>query len=260
VPPKSGAQKLVQLDAHTGKTLQIIRFGEDILSPGAQLNDLRIFGSHIYLTDSGLGSLIVHNQSTGHTLRRLSGSPVTQEIPITVAPPQPGQFSAKHRIPKSDMIELSPDGEWLYWESLTGPFRRIWTAVLRDVTLGDDDLTKQVERVADIELTGGSAMDSLGNLYLSEIRTKAVTILSPDGRKALFAANAEFEGPDGPFIDKHRKLYIPVSQAGRTRLFGNATDMTVKPFKVFCVELPIEVAGIRLGSSTANPSQAFRTR
>ncbi len=249
--PRPGAQKVVQMDARSGEILHVLRFGADILPEGAQLNDLRIFGPHIYLTDSGLGALIVHDLTTGHTLRRLSGRPAVLATPMPVDPTKP---QGPHRVPKSDLIEISPDGAWLYWASPTGPFRRIATVFLRDPNLSDDDLAGHVEPVADIALSGGSAMDSLGNLYLSEIATKQITVLSPAGQKAVLAADPDFLGPDNPFLDAGRRLYVPCSQAGQTRLFGNATDLTVKPFKVFAVELPDVLDGIPLGHSLNVPA------
>ncbi|MDR5748224.1 hypothetical protein QCE73_34100, partial [Caballeronia sp. LZ029] len=70
-----GAQKLIRLDPHSGRVLDVLRFDDTILPAGAQLNDLRFHGSTMYLTDSGLGGLIVHELSNGKTLRRLSGYP-----------------------------------------------------------------------------------------------------------------------------------------------------------------------------------------
>ncbi|MDR5741182.1 MULTISPECIES: hypothetical protein [unclassified Caballeronia] len=67
-----GAQKLVRLDPDSGRVLDVLRFDDAILPIGAQLNDLRFHGSTMYLTDSGLGGLIVHDLSNGKTLRRLS--------------------------------------------------------------------------------------------------------------------------------------------------------------------------------------------
>ncbi|WP_261338038.1 major royal jelly family protein [Rhizobium leguminosarum] len=76
--PRKGAQKLVQLDADTGEVLRVLRFDESVLPKGAKMNDLRVFGDHVYVTDSGLGALIYHNLKSGVTLRRMSGFPQMQ--------------------------------------------------------------------------------------------------------------------------------------------------------------------------------------
>jgi Major royal jelly protein len=239
--PKPGAQKLVQLDPNSGEVLNVLRFGDDILPSGAKMNDLRIDGSNVYVTDSGLGALIIHDMSTGKTLRRFSGY---KEMMAVNPPNNQGQ----HQTPKSDMIEVSPDGAWLYWAAPTGPFRRIQTKLLRDPNMPDEELAKNIEHVADIERTGGCAMDTLGNLYLSELDNKRVTVLSPSGKRAVLVSDPEFISPDGSFISVDRHLYIPIPQSRRTRLFGNPTDMTKKPFLIYSVELPKIFDGIELGN------------
>jgi hypothetical protein len=241
--PKPGAQKLVQMHPSTGEILQVIRFDETILPKGAKMNDLRIFGDHVYVTDSGLGALIYHNLATGETLRRMSGMPQMQaRVP-------PGGEQGNHKTPKIDMLEVSADGEWLFAAAPTGPFIKLKTADIRDAALSDDELAKRTSEYSDIARSGGSAIDTTGNLYLSELDNKRVSILAPDGKTAVLTSDDEFISPDGTFLSIDRKLYLPVTQSRRTRLFGNEKDMVQKPWKVYVVELPQSFAGIELGNS-----------
>jgi len=239
-PP--GAQKLVQLHPRTGQVLKIIRYDEKILPPGAKLNDLRLYGSLIYNTDSGLGGIIVHDQVTGKTLRRLSGF---KEVLASPEPPRPGSH---HVTPKSDLIEISPDGEWLSWASPTGPFWRVQTKYLWDESMPDTVLATHVEHWFDTPLVGGSAMDTLGNLYLSDIHGQRVILRSPSGQETVLASHPELFSADAPFISADRKLYVPSPQTERTALFGG-TDRTQRPFLTMVVELPKEFAGIPLGDA-----------
>ncbi|PIK73022.1 bleomycin resistance protein, partial [Methylobacterium frigidaeris] len=71
-----GGHKIVRLDPRTGAVLAVIRFGDDILPDGATMNDLRLHDHMLYVTDSGLGGLIVHDLGANRTLRRLSGHPL----------------------------------------------------------------------------------------------------------------------------------------------------------------------------------------
>ncbi|EUB99300.1 major royal jelly protein [Rhizobium sp. CF080] len=241
--PKPGAQKLVQLDPNSGRVLKVLRFDDSILPKGAKMNDLRIFGNHVYVTDSGIGALIYHNLSTGQTLRRMSGLPQMQ------AKVEPNLQQGNHQTPKIDMIEISDDGEWIYAAAPTGPFIKIKAAAVRDASISDTDLAKQVEEYAPIARSGGCALDTKGNLYLSELDNKRVTILSPTGQTAVLTSDEEFISPDGSFISIDRKLYIPITQSRRTRLFGNKEDMVKRPWKVYVVDLPEEFGGIKLGNS-----------
>ncbi|MGO6944485.1 L-dopachrome tautomerase-related protein [Rhizobium johnstonii] len=247
--PRKGAQKLVQLDADTGEILRVLRFDERVLPKGAKMNDLRVFGDHVYVTDSGLGALIYHNLKTGVTLRRMSGLPQMQ------AKVDPSTQQGNHQTPKIDMIEISDDGTWLYAAAPTGPFIKIKTASLRDSSITDEDLAKEVEELAAIARSGGCALDTRGNLYLSELDNKRVTMLSPTGKTAVLTSDDEFISPDGSFISVDRKLYIPVTQSRRTRLFGNKTDMVKRPWKIYVVEMPESFAGIELGGSLNGSSR-----
>lgn len=239
--PKHGAQKLVQLDARDGHILQVIRFGDDILPPGAKLNDLRFHGSVMYLSESGLGALIVHDMNSGQTMRRLAGRPQLMANPKTVTLDfGPGDHKRSFNPPNADMLEVSADGEWLYWAAPTGPLFRIATRTLREPGISDEMLTANVEHVADIEFCGGCAMDTLGNFYFSETNTRRITILSPSGQRATLATDPRIIRPDGSFIGSDRKLYVPIK--------NKQDDLPVgAPFPVYSVALPESFQGIALG-------------
>jgi hypothetical protein len=246
--PKPGAQKLVQMHPESGEILRVIRFDETILPKGAKMNDLRIYGDHVYVTDSGLGALIYHNLATGETLRRMSGFPQMQ------AHVEPGSEQGNHKTPKIDMLEVSADGDWLYAAAPTGPFVKVKTVDLRDASLTDEELARRVEEYAEIARSGGCSLDTAGNLYLSELDNKRVSILAPDGRTAVLMSDEEFISPDGTFLSIDRKLYLPVTQSRRTRLFGNEKDMVQKPWKVYVIDLPRTFNGIELGNSLNAPT------
>jgi len=243
------AQKVVQLDARSGKILKVLTFDEAILPPGAQLNDLRFHGQIMYLTDSGLGALIVHDLKTGRTLRRMSGQPVLKAsktaIPAILAHVKGG---ATFPPPNSDMIEITADGKWLYWASPTGPLFRIETRFLNDLALADEDLVSHVQRVYDNNFSGGCSMDSLGNVYFSETTTQHITVLSPTGKTATLASSANLIRPDGSFISHDRHLYIPVKQPLTTpdATSGLANGAT---FVTYAIALPRSFNGIPLGSA-----------
>ncbi|CAG9194826.1 conserved hypothetical protein [Paraburkholderia sabiae] len=240
------AQKLVQLDAHTGQILNILRFDETILPLGAQMNDVRFHRSTMYITDSGLGGLIVHDMTTGKTLRRLSGSKVVKasaaHVPAILAHIKGNQT---FHPPNSDLIEITADGKWLCWAAPTGPLYRIQTQYLNDPDLSDTQLEAHVEHVFDNSFSGGCAMDSLGNVYFSETVTHQITLLSPLGRTAVLAADERLVRPDGSFISADRHLYIPVKQPSKSDVKYRADA----PFVVYSIALPKLFYGIPIGGA-----------
>jgi sugar lactone lactonase YvrE len=239
--PKPGAQKIVQLDADTGAILRVIRFADDILPAGAKMNDLRFHGSKMYVTDSGLGAIIVHDLETGKTLRRLSGRKplMAADVKISLAI-QPGSQEKPFHPPNSDMIEISNDGEWLFWAAPTGPLYKIETRLLNDASLSDDALEKQVVHVADIAFSSGCAMDSLGNVYFCETKTGKITLMSAAGKTATLVSDPNFIRPDGAFISADRQFYVPL----KPKEPGAPADT---PFAIYSMPLPDSFDGIRLG-------------
>lgn len=241
--PKPGAQKLVQLDAKDGRILNVIRFGDDILPPGAKLNDLRFHGSTMYLSESGLGALIVHDMTTGETMRRLSERPQLVANPKTVTLKfGPGDKETTFSPPNADMLEISADGKWLYWAAPTGPLYRIATQSLRDPAVSDAALVGKIEHVADIQFSGGSSMDTLGNFYFSETNTRRITVLSPSGKWTTLALDPRLIRPDGSFIGADRRLYIPIK--------NKQSDLPPEtPYPIFTINLPNSFGGFPLGAA-----------
>jgi len=241
--PAPGAQKIVQLHAGSGEILRIIRFDKTILPPGAQLNDVRFHGSRMYISDSGLGAIIIHDLESGETLRRLSGLPQVKASdkapPAMLAHIKGGQT---FHPPNSDMIEITADGKWLYWAAPTGPLFRVETRYLLDRARSDAEVAAQVEAVYDNNFSGGCAMDSAGNLYFSETATHNITLWSPEGKSAVLVSDARLVRPDGSFISFDRKLFIPVKQPVKK---GNGQQI----FPVYRVDLPEKYAGISLGGA-----------
>ncbi len=133
-----GGPKLVRIDLATNKVKQSIAFGEDTAPQGSYLNDVRFSpdGGHAYITDSGVqGAIVVVDIKSGEARRMLDGDPSTQmkkgldvkaDGKVLRRPDGRGvEFSA-------DGIELSGDGQYLYWQAIKGDtLYRIPTQVLQ---------------------------------------------------------------------------------------------------------------------------------
>lgn len=240
-------QKILQFDTRSGKLLRSIRLPASVLPAGANLNDLRLDSEHAYVTDSGLGGIIVVNLRTGDAVRRLAGHPSTQMIPTRRPVGEDGHVlllpdGSDHQV-HSDPIEISPDGKWLYYQPLSGPLWRVPTAALRDAQLSDDALGKQVQFVYNTNPLTGTAIDSAGNIYMGEYDKPRVTVYSPDGTLRVVAEDERLANPDAMIISDRRELFIPVPQSARmaSNRGPGGKDALQLPFKIYKLQLPAQL-------------------
>ena len=85
-----GGPKLVRVDLASNKPVQTILFEEEFAPEGSYLNDVRVDTktSHAFLTESGLGALLVVDLQSGKKRRLLAAHPATKaepDVQLTVA-------------------------------------------------------------------------------------------------------------------------------------------------------------------------------
>ncbi len=147
---ESGA-KLVEIDLGSNEVKKTYSFDHEVIKPNSYLNDVRIDTSrHVaYMTDSGVGGIVVVDLQTGKAHRCLDGTPavlgepsvkLTIDDKILIGP------DGKPPRMNSDGIALSPDGSYLYFQALTAKtLYRIATQALRDTS--DGNVSSSVEKV-----------------------------------------------------------------------------------------------------------------
>ena len=198
-----GGAKLVCVSLADDSVAKVIPFGPDIAPEGSYLNDIRFSpdGRTGYLTDSGAtGALVVVDLESGSARRVLSGKPCTQPEddvvvhtdgrPLRRPDGRGAEFAA-------DGIEVTPDGEWVVWQALTGrTMFRVRAADLADTSLSDDDLAGRVETVGRFVVSDGYWMTDEGHLYLSAVEDKAIVVLTPDHQHSVLLSDDRLRWPD----------------------------------------------------------------
>ena len=218
--PVEGGPKLVELDPRTLALQRAIPFAADIAPPGSYLNDVRVdvATSTAYITDSGLGAIVVVDLATG-TVRRLLGDHASTKSEGLIL-----RFDGKEfRLPDgsapevhSDGIALSPGGTHLYWHALTGVVLwRIEAAALRDASLSAEALAAKVERVATTAACDGMEFGYDGTLYLTALQEHAIQTLSPDGKLGMLVQDAKLQWPDSLALRSDGRLLVSTSQIHR---------------------------------------------
>lgn len=239
--PLPGGAKLVRIDLATDTVGRIYTVEPGIVLDGSYIDDIRFNGRHAYLTDAGRPGLIVLDVETGAMRRALDGhssvtAPAGRDIVLSgrVLRAGDGQPLRVH----VDPLEVSPDGKWLFFGPLHGPWSRIETRYLDDASIDPADLAAHVAPWADLPPVGGTAMDEDGTLYFTDLRADAVRSRSPDGTISTLLADERLHWADAPFIDEERRLWLPVPQMDRSSIFSGADRVREWPVGLFWIRLP----------------------
>lgn len=242
-----GAAKLVMVNPSTGRVERTYAFDRDIAQDNTYLNDVRIDVRHerAYITDSGIGGLIVVDLDTGDARRVLDGHPSTLAEPgftpiiggRAFVDPETGQPPQIH----ADGIALSPDGRHLYWQALTAKtLYRLPTRVLSDMKLDDAEIAAAVETVGRTVVTDGMAFDGRGNLYFTALEHDAVMYRTPTGEIRTLWGSPRLAWPDSFSYDAVRDvLYVTTAQIHRMpgRAGPSMPWPPAEPFRLYRFDL-----------------------
>ncbi len=237
-----GAPKLVKFDLATKKVTQTIPFGADICPAKSYLNDVRFDTTRqvAYLTESGVGSIIVVDLKSGKTRRLLvedKSTLVDKNVDLTINGKE--VMTAEKQKPKfnADGIALSPDNEYLYYQAiLSGKLYRIPTSKLLDENLSKGDLSKAVETVGDSFPVDGLWMSKDGYLYLSDLRTGAIQRrLVPTGKTEMVAADPRIQWPDSFAQGPEGAIYFSCSHIHHAPQYNGGKSARTEPYTIFKV-------------------------
>lgn len=209
-----------------------------VTEPWSFVDDVRFKGDAAYLTDAGKPGLIILDLTNGEGRRVLEGHPSTiaqtplraEEKPLRSAQGDPVNIHA-------DQLELSPDGQWFYFQPSNGRLSRIATRFLDDATLSDAELGRHVERFADTPSTGGTAIDADGTIYLSDTDHSRILTVSPDGRISTLVEDPRLVWVDAMWIDDDGGLLLPASQLNRTAGLNGGIDAVEQPITLYRLEI-----------------------
>ena len=259
--PVEGAPKLVRVDLSTDEVQTVYRMGARIAPPGSYLNDVRVDErrSLAYITDSGLGAIVVLDLLDGRARRVLDGHPSTLADPeVTLNIGGADLLDSEGRTPRihADGIALDPAREWVYWQALTGDtLYRVPTAALEQAVRAPEassfDLEAQVQTVGKTVVTDGMAMDSNGVLYFTALEKDAIVARLPATVSAVDALDVFDFMPDRggqPTLVKIGQdemlswpdsiaivgdsLLVSTSQIHRTAMFSIDGSMPDTPYRV----------------------------
>lgn len=204
---------------------------------------MRLARGSAFISDSGLGAIVVIDLATGRSRRLLEDHPSTKAEP-GVEPAiggRPWKLSIDGTSPQfhSDGTAIDPKLEYVYYKALTGrTLYRVPISALLDESLSPQDLGARVERVAVPGPTDGLEFDREGNLYFTSLEADAIKVLRPSGCIEFFARAADFLWPDTIAISQDGYLHFTATQFHLMPAFNGNVDRRMPPYKVFRLQIP----------------------
>lgn len=231
-----GKAKLYRFNLSTNALDKTWEFDQDVAPEKSYLNDLRV-DSHadkIFITDSGLGGIVVLDLKTGKADRVLDKHPSTKAEDITLTVDQKIFDKKIH----SDGIALNPVDNKLYYHALTGyTLYRVPKEALENGMKDETNLVKQVEKLGATPAPDGMIFDRNGNLYMADLERNAVSYRTPDGEMKILIQDERIKWPDTFTIDQKNNLIFTDSLLQSAAPGTSVDDMV---FKVYKVSLPRE--------------------
>jgi len=241
-----GGPKLLKVNLASNRVERVYPFGEDAAPRGSYLNDVRIDPSRgvAYLTDSGLGALVVLDLKSGRARRLLADHPSTKANPTfhLVVGGRPLVESKTGLPPQihADGIALEPTRRYLYYHALTAhPLYRIKTDDLLDETLTPTELGAKVEKMIDTPAPDGMLAGKDGSIYLTDIENNAIRRYDPKANRiSTVVESPSLNWPDSLSWMPDGSLAVTISQIDKMPRFNAGKSRRRLPYRVYKVRVP----------------------
>jgi sugar lactone lactonase YvrE len=236
-----GGAKVVQVDLSTNKVAKTYPIDEDCAPEKSYLNDIRIdtASGHAFITESGIGSLVVLELKSGKARRFLANHPSTKaeagkEIVVDgIKPIDPvtGGTPTFH----ADGIALDVDKDLLYYHALTGQtLYQIATGVLTSPEASDKEAEAAVVKVDATDAPDGMLETPDGGVLLAAFEKNAIVRFDPHGKKS----STLVEDPRLQWLDTlawgpEGWLYLTTSQIHRTPKYNGGKSLIKEPFRIY---------------------------
>ena len=207
--------KIVQIDIASGKVVQTYPIDRKVAPLGSNFGHVRLDSRFLYVSEPGIGSVIVIDRRTKAVHRRLADAKVSKADP-TIIPIFAGvPIAAPGKVPQVhlDHMEIDAKGEKLFFMNLFGP--TLYSVRIDDLTnwsLSDRELERRVTVEGPVPAATGLRKDAKGDLYICSITDFAIMRRTHDGGWEIVARDPRIFLPNNPSFAPDGSLYFPVSR------------------------------------------------
>jgi len=229
-----GGPKLVKFDLTTNKVSRVIAIGPEAAKTNTYLNDVRFDNKRnfAYITDSGLGGIVVVDLASGKAHRALDGDPsVMPDKSVKIVIDGKPVLGPTGETPPfhSDAIALSPDGQYVDYQTIAAKtLYRVRTDALRD---GGGKATP--EKYASTFPVDRIWMDHMQNIYLSNLNQDAVSRLTPERKIETLVTDKRLQWPDTFSEGPDGSIYVTASHTNESPMFNEGKSRRTGPYAVF---------------------------
>lgn len=216
-----------------------------ILPDTVFLNDLAVDRTHeaIYISHSAgpdKSGIIVVDLGTARARHVLQGHPsvMPENVPLTIN----GRV-LNFTLPDSarlklligvNPIALDSADEWLYYAPMNGrSLYRIRTADLLNTGLTDGQMGQRVERFSDKPLCDGLSIDNAGNLYVSDLQSNSIGVITPDRQFKTLITDPRISWVESFSYAPDGYLYFVSSRIHLSAPLNEGRNQANPPFHVF---------------------------
>ena len=224
--------RLYDVDLSSNQVKRIYIFPQSTAWPQSYLNDVRVDTNRrtAYITDSGMGGIIVLDLNTGDSYRALT------DVPEVKANLDYIDFKSTGRnahLSQSDGIELSEDGGTLYFTALGGDILyQVPTDILRDKHLTITERQQAIEVLNRANVPTDGMILHKGKLFMANLPDEGIwsfDLATGKGQTLSLPmdirwADSFAKAPDGSIYFTTSQINYPLEQRGKYEIYRMTFD------------------------------------
>jgi len=232
-----GKATLYEFDLPTNTLKNKWEFDGSAAPPTSYLNDLRIDenAGKIYISDSGLGAIVVLDITSGQAQRFLENSPTTKSESVVLRPDGHPLVKPDGQPQHLNVDGIALENGFLYYHALTGYHLYRIPASAFAMSANDASIESQVQDLGITPAPDGMIFDKNGNLYMADLEKNSIVYRTPAGEIRTLVHDPTLQWPDTFTIDPNNNLVFTDSHLNQD---PPGTPLNGTSFNIYRIPLP----------------------